>query len=223
MGLYNDEQLLRLKGLELADNGIKYFAQTSLNKISESYRDAFVYQPVKSNNCAAFPWMVAELKKEDAGDAGDAEESYCLSQAANASHTCLVLCERLAELGARDGSPIVALTSIGPQVKVFITYRSETAEDQCYVCSSLTSTYRFPIPPHQLADSFIYLSECLVYGVAMLERCCTPIQLRCIVDHLMFWALRIFKPWVIDCLEHWHKEETKMYEFIYPTKSICLI
>ena len=114
--------------------------------------------------------MVAELKKQN----GD--EPYCLRQAANASHMCLVLCERLAEKGGRDGSPIVAFTSIGPQAKVFISYRSGTAEDPRYVCSSLPSTCRFPIRPHQLADSFIHLSECLVYGVATLERCCMPFK-----------------------------------------------
>ena len=113
--------------------------------------------------------MVAELKKEEVLD-----ESWCLRQAANASHTCLVLCEQLAKLGARDGPPIVAFTSIGPQAKVFITYRSGTAENKRYVCSSLTSTYRFPILPHRLADSFVHLSECLVYGVVTLEGCCMP-------------------------------------------------
>ena len=112
--------------------------------------------------------MVGELKPED----GDQE--FCLRQAANASHTCLVLYESLAKLAARDGSPIVAFTSIGPQTKVFITYRSGTAKYQCCVCYSLTSTYRFPILAHQLANSFIHLSECLAYGVATLETCCMP-------------------------------------------------
>ena len=160
LGLYDDEQLSRLKGLELADKGIKYFAQTSLKKTSQYHDEPFIYQPVKSKENAAFPWMVGELKPEDGN------EEICLRQAANASHTCVVLCEQLARLAATDGSPIVAFTSVGPQAKVFITYKSGTAEDQCYVCSSLTSTYHFPVLPHRLADSFIHPSECLVYGVA---------------------------------------------------------
>ena len=34
-------------------------------------------------------------------------------------------------------------------------------------------------------------------------------QLRRIVDQLMYWALRIFKPWVTECLKHWYREETE--------------
>ena len=134
LGLYSDDQISSLKGLELADKGIQYFKQTGLKKIKD-HHDRFVCQPVKSKGYAGFPWMVAELKKQR----GD--EPYCLRQAANASHACLVLCERLAEKGGRDGSPIVAFTSIGPQAKLFITYRSGTNEDPRYVCSSLTTTY----------------------------------------------------------------------------------
>ena len=169
LGLYNDEQLERLKGLELADKGIRYFTQRGLKQI-KCHHDRFVCQPVKSKGYAGFPWMVAELKRQN----GD--KKYCLRQAANASHACLVLCERLAEKGGGDGSPIVAFTSIGPQAKLFITYRSGTAEDPRYVCSSLTSTCRFPIRPHHLANSFIHLSECLVYGMATLGRCCMPFK-----------------------------------------------
>ena len=132
LGLYDDEQLSHLKGLELADKGIQYFAQTSLKETSQYRHDAFVYLPVKSKDNAAFPWMVGELKPED-----PKKERFCLRQAANASHTCVRLCERLAALGGRVGSPIVAFTSIGPQAKLFITYRSGTAEDRCYVCPSL--------------------------------------------------------------------------------------
>ena len=157
LGLYANDQLLRLKGMELADKGIKYFTQTRL-KETKNRHQAFAYQPVKSKGNAAFPWMVGELKKEKE------KETVVLNQAANASHTCLVLCEQLAELGARDLSPIVAFTSIGPQAKVFIAYKSEIADDQCYVCYSLA---RIAVLPHQLTDSFIHFSECLAYGVAM--------------------------------------------------------
>ena len=33
------------------------------------------------------------------------------------------------------------------------------------------------------------------------------LQLRRIVDQLMYWALRIFKPWVTECLERWYEDE----------------
>lgn len=104
-------------------------------------------------------------------DEAKEKESVVLNQAANASHTCLVFCEKLAELGARDLSPIVAFTSIGPQAKLFIAYKSEIADDQCYVCYSLA---RITLLPHQHTDSFIHFSECLAYGVAMLQICWMP-------------------------------------------------
>ena len=151
LGLYTDDQLLRLKGMELADKGIKYFTQTRLKETKNGH-EAFVYQPVKSKKNAAFPWMVAELKMENV------KEAVVLNQAANASHTCLVLCEQLAELGARDVSPIVAFTSIGPQAKVFIAYKSETADDQCYVCYSLA---RIALLPHQLLIALFALANVL--------------------------------------------------------------
>lgn len=175
LGLYDDEQLSRLKGFELADNNIQYFAQKSLKETSRHLDDTFVYQPVKSKENAAFPWMVGELKPEDGN------EDICLRQAANASHTCAVLCEQLARLAATDGLPIVAFTSIGPQAKVFITYNFGTAEDQCYRMSCIWSGH--------------------------IRNLLHAIQLRCIVDRLLFWALRFFKPWVAYCLERWHERK----------------
>ena len=34
------------------------------------------------------------------------------------------------------------------------------------------------------------------------------VQLQTIVDQAMFWALRMFKPWVTECLEYWNTEPT---------------
>lgn len=154
LGIYSDEQLFRLKGLEFKDKGIRYFTQESLKQMSRKYPDEFVYQPVKSMEYGAFPWMVVELKKEF----GD--ESECLRQAANACHTSLVLCERLAAPAARDASPIVALTSIGPEAKLFIAYKSEDADDKCYVCSSLSFRYRF-LCRHSLLTVLFTLADVL--------------------------------------------------------------
>ena len=49
------------------------------------------------------------------------------------------------------------------------------------------------------------------------------LQLRRIVDQLMFRASRIFKPWVKECLEHWYKEKTNKYELSYPIRSARLM
>ena len=89
--------------------------------------------------------MVVELKPERGN------EEKCLRQAANDCHTSLILCERLAAPAKIDASPIVAFTSIGPKVKVFIAYKSEEdAEDEVYVRPPLiygTSCPRSSIQP----------------------------------------------------------------------------
>lgn len=54
------------------------------------------------------------------------DEKQCLRQAANASHTSLVLCERLAAKADMDALPMVAFTSVGPKAKIFIAYKAIT-------------------------------------------------------------------------------------------------
>ena len=132
LGLYKEKQLSRLRGLELKDKGIEYLTQKSLVCISQARTEKLIYQPVKSGKCVAFPWMVVELKKEK----GDKEE--CVLQAANASHTSLMLCEQLAARASRDPLPIVAFTSVGPKAKLFIAYKARKyANNKRYVRPTL--------------------------------------------------------------------------------------
>ena len=42
-----------------------------------------------------------------------------------------------------------------------------------------------------------------------IEHVLHALQLRRIVDQLIYWALRIFKPWVTEYLEHWYEEESE--------------
>ena len=39
-----------------------------------------------------------------------------------------------------------------------------------------------------------------------IEHILHAVQLRRIVDQLMVWALRIFKPWITRCLERWYEQ-----------------
>lgn len=83
----------------------------------------------------AFPWMVVELKKELENEPEG--EQKCLSQAANASHTCLKLIEQLeTALAIQNASSIVAFTAVGPRAKLFLTYRCEESKGIIYVCCS---------------------------------------------------------------------------------------
>ena len=129
LSLYNDSQLSRLKGLEIRDKDIEYFKPKKLEDMNTTRREKLIFRPVKSREHAAFPWMVVEYKKEK----GD--EDKCVRQAANGSYTSLMLCERLAAPAGVAGSPIVAFTSVGSKVKIFITYKSEDGapKDEIYV------------------------------------------------------------------------------------------
>ncbi len=134
LGLYHEKQLSRLKGLEMKDKGIEYFTQKTLEDINTTRSEKLIYQPINSKKYAAFPWMVVELKHED----GDEKE--CIRQVANASHTSLMLCERLAARANMDALPIVAFTSVGPKAKIFIAYKAETdVDDKLYVRPTLIS------------------------------------------------------------------------------------
>ena len=118
LGLYDEKQLSRLKGLEIKDKGIEYFTQRKLEEISTTRTENLIYQPVDARRYAAFPWMVVEIKKEF----GDEEE--CIRQAANAGHTSLMLSKGLAARANMDALPIVAFTSVGPKAKIFIVYKA---------------------------------------------------------------------------------------------------
>ena len=48
--------------------------------------------------------------------------------------------------------------------------------------------------------------SCIWYG--NMENIWHAVQLRRIMDQVKYWALRIFKPWVTECLERWYEEET---------------
>ena len=130
--------------------------------MSKNHNEDLMYQPINSRRYAAFPWMVVELKPESGN------EQECIRQATKASHTSLRLCERLAAPANRDASPIVAFTSVGSKVKVFIAYKSnEDVEDEVYI--------RPPLPKSSIqpAKKFLF-SVCLVYGAGILNTFCMP-------------------------------------------------
>jgi hypothetical protein len=111
-----------------------------LKNVLDKNKNKFFYGPVKPDKSnGGFPWMVVELKKEN----GDEKE--CLRQAANASHTCLVLCQWLAAASARNPLPVVAFTSIGPKAKLFLTYKSED-DEELYVCPLLSLHMSLIVP-----------------------------------------------------------------------------
>lgn len=152
--LYEEKHLSLLRGLEIEDKGIRYFTPDLLDSLHDD-QGALIYQPVESRKHASFPWMIAELKKEH----GKTDE--CLEQAANDCYTCLKLGQRLAGHMGQEPLPVIALTAIGPEAKIFISYCDTRGKKNFYVCVSATISFQFV---HQPTDSFGFSANVLHMG-----------------------------------------------------------
>lgn len=79
---------------------------------------------MSDNDLVCYPFAVVELKH---AYIGASQEEFCFCQAANAASTALSMLERLYMLGDQHSTnahvpAVVALTCIGPQVRVWLTY-----------------------------------------------------------------------------------------------------
>ncbi|KAI9697855.1 MAG: hypothetical protein M1820_007642 [Bogoriella megaspora] len=175
LSLFDEDKVSHLKGAERFDKGIVHFEKDTLSNLHTDDGEILTCRPIKSMPQLAFPWMIAEFKAES----GDRDE--CLRQAATASHTCAKLCENLANQAGRTPLPIVAITSVGPEINVFVTYRKTRRGRRKYRMSCIWTGH--------------------------VQHIWSAVQLQCIVRHLMFWALRIFKPWVTECLTECYRKD----------------
>ncbi len=78
-----------------------------------------------------FPWVVVEVKHERVSPD---EEKKCYLQAANAASTCLSMHEQLCKHSPVEPyeahiPPVVALTFIGPEVKLWIAYTDRDGDE----------------------------------------------------------------------------------------------
>lgn len=81
-----------------------------------------------------FPWLIVEHKKQ--GHSGQVQFCYC--QAANAGMAALTMLQKLAkyaEKRPRDSHipPITTVTTVGPEVRVWVMYVSEAEDGPTYV------------------------------------------------------------------------------------------
>lgn len=116
LSLFDRDQISHLKGAERLDEGIVHFEEDRISNLHRDDDGILMCRPIKSMPKLAFPWTIAEFKKEF----GDEPEA--LRQAANSCHTCIKLCEHLANRTGKESSPLVAITSVGPSIKLFVTY-----------------------------------------------------------------------------------------------------
>ncbi|KAF2826021.1 hypothetical protein CC86DRAFT_418683 [Ophiobolus disseminans] len=105
-------------------------------------------QQLSAKHRICFPWAVVEAKPYDPKKLGR-DKTFCYCQAANASASALYLRESLREkVGdtslSHDALVIFAFTCVGPNVKLWVTYRNpqnDNVEMRCIWASSLELTW----------------------------------------------------------------------------------
>lgn len=154
LGFYKNEQIERLQGVETEDKGIKYFTRENVEKLAEGHGprkdERLICQPSESIKHGGFPWLIVELKHEK----NNVKEEECLNQAANGSHFSIKLCEHLAEPMDKPVLPIIAMTFVGPNAKVYIFYKcEEEAGNPQYVSwAAFNELFHLPFKTHYFCE-----------------------------------------------------------------------
>ncbi|KAF4227957.1 hypothetical protein CNMCM8980_008765 [Aspergillus fumigatiaffinis] len=111
-----------------------------------------------------YPWAVVEVKKPGASPQ-DTEE--CYYQVANGSSACVALLRGLSDSPVHDyHHPVVAMTFVGRDVRVFLTYAEPLNGD----------------------DDILYRMRCIWKG--RLDVLWNALQLRRMLDTIQYWALQ---------------------------------
>ncbi|PNP79787.1 hypothetical protein FNYG_06880 [Fusarium nygamai] len=147
---------------------------------------------------SCFPWLVVEYKKvkSEPGELGRLKEVvYC--QAANASACAVKLNQNAAEYTARlakDGEvpPVASVTTVGPQVKVWITF---FARDFMAYCYDVNGKQKFR--PQKEG----YMMQCIWTGDMTEPQ--DIIKFRLILENTYTWAKRVFKPLIATYIDQW--------------------
>ncbi|KAF5554655.1 Zn(II)2Cys6 transcription factor [Fusarium mexicanum] len=143
-----------------------------------------------------FPWLVIEFKSRRGANSvirQKREEVYC--QAVNGSG-CAVRLNEIAALhetklpGQVHIPPIPAVTTVGPEVKVWITYLTENA-----------LAYRCDTGKEKQTTHKGYMMQCIWNGD--MRNSYDTAKFRLILENIYAWATAKFKPLLAEYLEQW--------------------
>ncbi|KAF5256108.1 hypothetical protein FOXYS1_13432 [Fusarium oxysporum] len=147
---------------------------------------------------SCFPWLVVEYKKVKSGpgELGRLKEVvYC--QAANASACAVKLNQNAAKHAVRlyqDGEvpPVASVTTVGPQVKVWITFFARGFMG-----------YRYDVNENQKfrREKEGYMMQCIWTGDMTEPQ--DIIKFRLILENTYTWAKRVFKPLIATYIDQW--------------------
>ncbi|MCJ1379175.1 Golga6l1p [Xylographa soralifera] len=142
----------------------------------------------KSSNSRllCYPWVIVELKPPVSAKS---EILKCYCQAANGVSSSLTLLEQLTkhrgEAHAQEPiPPILSLSFIGSEVKVWLAYTK---------ISEVDDSWKKP------CWKFVHHSTCIWDG--SLKNTLDAVRLCRILDNALFWALRRLRPWIAHHLD----------------------
>ncbi|KAF5577055.1 hypothetical protein FPCIR_12295 [Fusarium pseudocircinatum] len=151
---------------------------------------------LRQTDLKCFPWLVVECKPKPGSNGlirQKKEEVYC--QAVNGSGCAVRLNEiaALHEMKLPDQGhipPIAAVTTVGPEVKVWITYLTENS-----------LAYRYDTKKEKQTTGKGYMMQCIWDGD--MRNSDDIAKFRLILENIYTWATAKLKPLLANYLEQW--------------------
>ncbi|KAF5243200.1 hypothetical protein FANTH_8298 [Fusarium anthophilum] len=152
----------------------------------------------REKDLKCYPWLLVEYKKEKYTiyERLQLEETVCC-QAANGSASAIKLNQIAARYAIElpDGShipPIPVVTTVGPKVKVWITY---LAKDCMVLLQGRDPWSRWE------KRSQAYMMNCIWKGDMTIPK--DIVKFRLILENVYTWATRVFKPLITTYIDQW--------------------
>ncbi|KAF5558508.1 hypothetical protein FNAPI_5033 [Fusarium napiforme] len=154
-------------------------------------------QEPRERELSCFPWLVVECKKAERtpGDLERLQEVvYC--QAANASGCAVKLSQNAARYAHKlayyeEIPPVASVTTVGPQVKVWITFFARDFMAYCW---------DFNGAKYERQDEG-YMMQCIWTGDMTVPQ--DIHKFRLILENTYTWAKRVFKPLIATYVDQW--------------------
>ncbi|CVL07963.1 uncharacterized protein FMAN_09693 [Fusarium mangiferae] len=151
----------------------------------------------QEQDLSCFPWLIVEYKKAKSapGELDRLKEVvYC--QAANASGCAVNLNENAARYAVKlvndaQVPPVVSVTTVGPQVKVWITFFARDFMAYCW---------DFNGEKYEKQEKG-YMMQCIWTGDMTAPQ--DILQFRLILENTYTWAKRVFKPLMATYIDQW--------------------
>ncbi|KAI1017792.1 hypothetical protein LB504_003824 [Fusarium proliferatum] len=151
----------------------------------------------KEQDLSCFPWLIVEYKKAKSapGELDRLKEVvYC--QAANASGCAVNLNENAARYAVKlvndaQVPPVVSVTTVGSQVKVWITFFARDFMAYCW---------DFNGAKYEKQEKG-YMMQCIWTGDMTVPQ--DILQFRLILENTYTWAKRVFKPLIATYIDQW--------------------